>query len=426
MKKAFTLVELLAVIIIIGLISLIVVPKVINIIADSKNKAYNNQVDRIEKAANLYVTENPYDVTFTGGKAYVTLSNLIDNGYLEAPIINQKTGESFDLDDTVVEITKTDEKYSFDFLLTGIPPAPSWTFDVLIPHDGDSFIFGASDANLIIDWGDGTETTHVYSGDDYISHVYNEGFHDITLKGEVSHISFCNLGTFNWACNNATPENLWSIKSQIPIEFGITDASNMFSYTNIYNAPEDFFTLASQNVTNMNYMYTYAGGSSSDTFNGISNFNTSNVTSMKYMFSYTLFNEDISGWDTSNVTNMGCMFEGASSFNQNISNWNVSLLENMEYMFADATHFNQNIGSWDTSSVISMRQTFKRATDFNQNIGSWDTSNVTNMQALFTDASSFNQDLSSWCVTSITEIPESFDTGATSWVLSRPIWGTCP
>jgi hypothetical protein len=48
------------------------------------------------------------------------------------------------------------------------------------------------------------------------------------------------------------------------------------------------------------------------------------------------------------------------------------------------------------------------------------------MVQMFRDATSFNQDLSNWCVSLIASPPTGFDTGATSWSLSRPIWGTCP
>jgi len=34
--------------------------------------------------------------------------------------------------------------------------------------------------------------------------------------------------------------------------------------------------------------------------------------------------------------------------------------------------------------------------------------------------------LSGWCVSNITTEPSSFDTGASSWALNRPAWGTCP
>ena len=48
------------------------------------------------------------------------------------------------------------------------------------------------------------------------------------------------------------------------------------------------------------------------------------------------------------------------------------------------------------------------------------------MSDMFYGCSSFNQTLSGWCVTNIPSLPARFDTGATSWVLPRPVWGTCP
>jgi hypothetical protein len=54
------------------------------------------------------------------------------------------------------------------------------------------------------------------------------------------------------------------------------------------------------------------------------------------------------------------------------------------------------------------------------------TSSVTDMRGMFGLADAFNQDLSGWCVSNIASEPTSFDSGATSWVLARPVWGTCP
>ncbi len=116
---------------------------------------------------------------------------------------------------------------------------------------------------------------------------------------------------------------------------------------------------------------------------------TSDVTDMEGIF----------GFATS--TDMGGMFDGATSFDQDISSWDVSSVTDMEGMFGEATSFNQDISSWDVSSVTTMYSMFYRA-------------------------DTFNQDLSGWCVSNIVSAPTSFDTGATSWVLARPVWGTCP
>jgi surface protein len=69
---------------------------------------------------------------------------------------------------------------------------------------------------------------------------------------------------------------------------------------------------------------------------------------------------------------------------------------------------------------------FRNAVAFNGNINNWDVSNVTDMSYMFVYAESFNKDLSGWCVTNIATEPTNFDTGATSWTLPKPIWGTCP
>ncbi len=73
-----------------------------------------------------------------------------------------------------------------------------------------------------------------------------------------------------------------------------------------------------------------------------------------------------------------------------------------------------------------MSYMFYKDTWFNQDIGSWNVGSVTDMSYMFKSADIFNQDLSGWCVSLITGKPTSFDTETTSWVLPRPVWGTCP
>jgi surface protein len=79
------------------------------------------------------------------------------------------------------------------------------------------------------------------------------------------------------------------------------------------------------------------------------------------------------------------------------------------------------------STLVSAENMFNGCTSFNSaNLESWDTENITNMTGMFNGASSFNRDLSGWCVSSIGSEPTNFATGATAWVLPKPVWGTCP
>lgn len=69
---------------------------------------------------------------------------------------------------------------------------------------------------------------------------------------------------------------------------------------------------------------------------------------------------------------------------------------------------------------------FKGAALFNQDISVWDTSRLTSAKGMFDGAVSFNQDLSQWCVPNLTTEPDSFDLGAVTWSLPKPVWGSCP
>jgi surface protein len=201
----------------------------------------------------------------------------------------------------------------------------------------------------------------------------------------------------------------------------VTNMNNMFRDARAFNQPIGGWNTVS--VTRMNAMFYQARAFNQD----IGGWNTGNVTSMGHMFyQATAFNQDIGGWNTANVTWMALMFWQATVFNQNIGGWNTGNVIRMEAMFYQARAFNQDIGGWNTANVTNMSAMFRDASVFNQDIGGWKTGKVSDMNAMFYQAAGFNQDLSGWCVTRISSRPESFDYGATSWVLPRPVWGTCP
>ncbi len=70
MKKGFTLVELLAVIILIGVIALISYPIIGNLINDGKQKAYEKQISELERVSYIWITKNTGKLSKEDGSQY--------------------------------------------------------------------------------------------------------------------------------------------------------------------------------------------------------------------------------------------------------------------------------------------------------------------------------------------------------------------
>ncbi|GEM00596.1 type IV pilus assembly protein PilA [Halolactibacillus halophilus] len=102
-EKGFTLVELLAVIVILGIIVAIAVPAIGNIINDAENNAAKSEVALVQDAARLYDVQN--EIPTEG----ITAQDLIDAGYLDT--------RSTDYDPTTVKITvDAENQYEVDGL----------------------------------------------------------------------------------------------------------------------------------------------------------------------------------------------------------------------------------------------------------------------------------------------------------------------
>lgn len=113
-KNGFTLVELLAVITLISVISLIAMPAVQESIYTSKQKAYDTQISNIVKAAKDWSSENlSYLPEEDGESITITLYSLMSLGYIEDNLINPKTDKYFD-PNTVITITRKNKDYKYD------------------------------------------------------------------------------------------------------------------------------------------------------------------------------------------------------------------------------------------------------------------------------------------------------------------------
>lgn len=97
MKKGFTLVELIAVIAILGLLITIAVPSVLKVSKNIRKNMYCTKVEVIEKAAALYGEDNNLTGScVVGGTTYnecntITVQTLLDQDYIKADEVESGT-----------------------------------------------------------------------------------------------------------------------------------------------------------------------------------------------------------------------------------------------------------------------------------------------------------------------------------------------
>lgn len=112
-KKGFTLIEIMAVIIILSIIALIVVPLVTGSIKSSKDKLYDTQIENIKSAAKSYMIN--LDLDDTQNKMLVTIEELKKLGLVDKDIKDPRTGEEFNKCLTV-EVTKNGNIYDYNII----------------------------------------------------------------------------------------------------------------------------------------------------------------------------------------------------------------------------------------------------------------------------------------------------------------------
>ncbi|MDD4547499.1 MAG: prepilin-type N-terminal cleavage/methylation domain-containing protein [Bacilli bacterium] len=113
--KAFTLIELLAVIFIVGIISLVVIPTIGRVTNQSKEELYKLQIENIITGSKNWATKNA-DILPTGDQEIITitLGQLKIGGFVDKNITNPKTKKLFPND---LQITITRVKDNFKYLV---------------------------------------------------------------------------------------------------------------------------------------------------------------------------------------------------------------------------------------------------------------------------------------------------------------------
>lgn len=112
-KRGFTLVELLAVIMILGILSLVAVPTVVKTVKKSREQAYNTMISNIKVAMQNWKVDNKSLLPKAGEKIYLTISQLKHEGYLENELYNPSTEKPFP-NDTLLAIVNEDGVYQYE------------------------------------------------------------------------------------------------------------------------------------------------------------------------------------------------------------------------------------------------------------------------------------------------------------------------
>lgn len=102
-EKGFTLVELIVVMAILAILATLAVPRVGNVLVDSKFKAHNSNVELLTRAVEMYNAQEEKEFSDTD------LSELVEKNYIKAkpelPIKGLDAGDRVDSKITAVQYT---------------------------------------------------------------------------------------------------------------------------------------------------------------------------------------------------------------------------------------------------------------------------------------------------------------------------------
>ena len=353
MKKGFTLIEMLAVIVILGVIVVFVFPKLSNLIGIGREKEKEISESVIMDAAKEYSNN---DKTLTkglinnGDRKCITVQSLIDNGYIKQEDIEKVSVNASSK--VKIELNSSD----------------NLTYTVVDTCEEHTSTFNPP-------------TLCSYNGTLTQGAEYVQGQYTYRYKQEFNSTGWDNITGDGWGVV------LTDRESTEPV------TSNLCSSIN--NKP----------IISMRLMFYQSQAISID----LSNFDTSNVTCMSGMFNGAQAKKlDLSSFDTSNVTNMLTMFYRSEVTELDLSSFDTSKVTTMMYMFYESEALNLNLSNFDTSSVTTMRSMFNRSKATTINVSSFNTSNVTEMYGMFYKSKAKLIDLSSFDTSNVTDTDYMF------------------
>ncbi len=408
-NKGFTLVELIAVITILAVVSIIVFPYVLNLIRNNEVKLTASQENIIYGATELYLKNNPSKYELNNNYLYtIEIQELIDANVLKNEFVKSVKNLRNDM---CVNIAVLDDNKNTDMtvgeclkyeLKEGNTSGSDSTF-----WDGQikksevekiDFVFSKKPDNYIGSWDVSSDKSNSIIA--YYSDVDNNSLYELTVvsNGKI-------MAPKSSSYLFAYFSNMYTINFENFDTSDVTDLSRMFYNCKLLKAA-DLTSFDVRKVTTIYDLFSYCEKISSI---DVSNWQTDSLVTANGVFyrCLELTTLDLSSWDISKVTTLRSMFNSCPKLEYlNISTWkSTSALKQMEIMFYCCYKLKElDFTGWDTSNVVDMRETFYGCTGLTKlNINSFKTSKVKDMSNMFANCSSLTTlDLSSFDMTNVT------------------------
>lgn len=117
MKKGFTLIEVLAVIVIISLLTVIIMPNILNSVNNKRNDISDSAKKMIYDAADIYVKDNSEIYSNNEGATYcIKLETLVNNGKLVSPIKDMKTDKEIPLNYYIKAVVNDYNQFDYELV----------------------------------------------------------------------------------------------------------------------------------------------------------------------------------------------------------------------------------------------------------------------------------------------------------------------
>ncbi len=391
-SKAFTLIELLAVIIILGILMIIAIPSVTTYISNSRKSSYIDTAKNIIDGARNKVNEGKLDVYNPTVTYYLPGSCINTENSFKSPY-----GE---FTEAYVGVTFNGDNYNYYWISTdtaemGIKTLTS--YDKLTEENVEP---GVKDTDIKLDVGvDGRETIIVFNKDctekseqiafsfvDSETGEQNQGKTATFITGNEITVKMKRMAANNNSLNGREIDtNITAFrKSNVEPSEENKGENNIVSTSDsdypiyiwydsgtIYWWSEDNTPSLNEDAGYMFYLMTRLTDVS-----GVSSFDTSKVTDLTSFFEGNTLIQDLSpikNWNVSNVKYMDWLFYGCLNVEEiDLSNWSTPSLTYMAGMF----------GMWDINDQMTSNSKLKRIKFSNK----FDTSKVTDMYGLFGNA----------------------------------------